>query len=183
MTRRRTLKVRRIFTILASSLSLLAIIGWLRSSPGPPTALLVSTPWNATFPFHLVDTITLSSSALRLHWPDRRDFFPTHVIAHPLDRNVFLATNEVQSGSVIALRLVRDSRDPYLVVLGTSDSGGRAPAHCIAHRQSAYCINVSRVSALNPTIGLTLSSTTRQRSQAMTYTKVTRSLRIAKRST
>lgn len=153
MTRRRTLKARRIFTVLASILSLLAIIRWLRTSPELPTALLVSTPWNETFPFHLVDKKTLSSSALRLHhWPDRRDFFPTHVIAHPFHSDVFLATNEVESGSVVALRLVRAS-DPYLIVLGSSDSGGRAPAHCVSHRQSAYCTNVC---SLNFIIRLTL---------------------------
>jgi len=111
---------------------------WYAATPAAPTAkhVLITTPGNATYPFHRLSTSDWTPTPLQVAFDDA--FFPTHVIAHPMVQNIYLATNEVDRGSIIAVRLDGDS----VLVVGRAASAGGQPAHCAIVGEHLICANV-----------------------------------------
>jgi hypothetical protein len=108
-----------------------------------PQQLLISTPSDPAFPFHLVtiDKSThLPSHSLKIRPSGSLSYFLTHLLSHPKADGVFIATNELKSGSILAMKLNRD----VMQIVGTSDSGGAEPAFCsVLLEKRLLCSNVS----------------------------------------
>lgn len=105
-----------------------------------PNDFLISTPSNTTFPFHLVSYPHLAPTPINVI-PDTQTLFPTHIVRHPLARGVFLVTNEVKQGEILAVKLKRDT----LEIVGKSASGGAYPAYCLAISDKLLCANVGLI--------------------------------------
>ena len=133
---------RRLLLSVLVTAAVLLTWRWCTAAPAASTAkhVLITTPGNTTYPFHRLSTSDWTPTPLRVAFDDA--FFPTHVIAHSLAQDIYLVTNEVDRGSIIAVRLDGDN----VIVVGRLDSGGGQPAHCAIVGDNLICVNVSHTS-------------------------------------
>lgn len=73
-------------------------------------SVLLTTPANATYPFHHVTltSISLLVAPLSIYDPDgllSDTFFPTHIVSHPTDKDLYFISNEVDPGEILCVRL------------------------------------------------------------------------------
>jgi hypothetical protein len=111
---------------------------WIADGSTAPSAkyVLITTPSNTTYPFHRLSTRDLTATPLQAAFDGPS--FPTHILAHPLVHDVYLVTNEVDRGSILAVQLDVDT----FHVVGQVESGGAQPAYCALVHGCLICANV-----------------------------------------
>lgn len=100
--------------------------------------VLISTPGNATHPFHTLSLPAWHLAPLPISSPP--GIFPTHIEKHPLAKDIYIVTNEVQSGSILAVKVTDAS-----TVAGSVPASGSLPAYCAVQNDRAICSNVSHL--------------------------------------
>ncbi|ORY23126.1 Lactonase, 7-bladed beta-propeller-domain-containing protein [Naematelia encephala] len=114
-------------------------------------SLLVSTPSNTSFPFHILTLPDLVPTPLPRTSAVQGTFFPSHIATVNRKRREFLVTNERKDGEVWAVKL-----SSGIDLVDSVRSGGDEPAHCTTSRSGLHliCANYGSpsvsVSTINP---------------------------------